>query len=389
MSGNSDSFFKDQTGKGHDASKPFYERKEELKDYAYSFAFVGDTQFLMYRDASQNTTKFTGHIYDWIVQNKDSKKIKYVLGMGDITDRNQEIEWQQAVKYHNQLSDAGIPYAVVPGNHDDYTKYTLYNQYFGNVSAFTDNIDGYYKDGRVENYYMNFEVGSNKYMIMALQYGAPDDVLAWANSVVNMHPDRQVIVITHALFGYQGQWTEADTREQATTSQKHYNNGIDMWNEFISHHENIIITAAGHVDPMDIKHRTDVGKKGNTVHSFLIDPQGLDKATDFKTGMVAMFYFSEDGSKVQVEYISATKTLAAQAADKNADDILYNEKNQFSFEVDIPENAEPVPDYSNVTSVECYVYAKNDTDGYYTSIGSSTTFRKALGKARDALHDKR
>jgi len=387
MNGNSDGFYKDQTGKGHDASKAFFERKEAVEDYAYSFAFVGDTQFLMYRDASQNTTVYTKPIYDWIVQNKDEKKIKYVLGMGDITDRNKDIEWEQAVKYHNQLSDAGIPYAVVPGNHDDYTKYTLYNQYFGALPAFTDNIDGYYEDGRVENYYMNFEVGSTKYMIMALQYGAPDEVLAWANSVVSMHPNRQVIVITHSLLGYEGQWTEADTVEQTTTSIKTLNNGIDMWNEFISLHENIIITACGHIDPTDIKHRTDVGKNGNTVHSFLIDPQGLDKASDFKTGMVAMFYFSEDGSKVQVEYISATKTLAAQAADKNADDILYNEKNQFSFEVDIPENVDPVPDYSNVENVQCYVYAMKDGDEYYTSLGSSTTFRKALGKARDALHD--
>ena len=388
MSGNTDSLFKDQTGNGHDASKPFYERKDALKDYAYSFAFVGDTQFLMYRDASQNTTKFTGPIYDWIVQNKDKKKIAYVLGMGDITDRDQKIEWQQAVKYHNQLSEAGIPYAVVPGNHDDYTYYTLYNEYFGSVSAFTENIDGYYKDGRVENYYMNFEVGSNKYMILALQYGAPKEVLTWANEVVANHPNRQVIVITHALLGYEGQWTEAGTREQASASNKSFKNGIDMWNEFISLHENIIITAAGHVDPTNLKYRTDVGVNGNTVHSFLIDPQGLDKETDFKTGMVAMFYFSEDGKDVQVEYISATKTLAAQSADKNADDILFNEKNQFSFTVDTPKYTDPVPDYSKATGTDpCFVYAMKPDDESYTYLGSSSTFRKALGLARDALHD--
>ena len=45
MTGNSDGFIKDQTGKGHDASKAFFERKEALKDYAYSFAVIGCKRF--------------------------------------------------------------------------------------------------------------------------------------------------------------------------------------------------------------------------------------------------------------------------------------------------------------------------------------------------------
>ncbi len=329
MSGNADGFIKDHTGNGHDASKAFFTRKDALNDYAYSFAFVGDTQFLMYRDASQNTTSYTKPIYDWIVKNKDEKNIQFVFGLGDITDRNEYIEWEKALDYHEMLEDADIPYAIIPGNHDDYTNHVKYNAYFGEVDYFTDRITGYYKDGRVENYYMNFDVGEHKYMVIGLQYGAPDEILAWANKVVAENSDRKVIVITHALFGYEGDWSEADTREQASTSVKTLNNGIDMWNEFISLHENIIITAAGHIDPFDIKHRTDVGVNGNTVNSFLIDPQGLDKGTDFKTGMVAMFYFSEDGSEVQIEYVSATKTLAAQKNDPDAEDILYNERNQF------------------------------------------------------------
>ena len=331
MSGNAGGFIKDQTGNGHDASKAFFTRKEALNDYAYSFAFVGDTQFLMYRDASQNTTSYTKPIYDWIIKNKDEKNIQFVFGLGDITDRNEYIEWEKALDYHEMLENADIPYAIVPGNHDDYTKYVKYNDYFGEVDYFTDRITDYYVEGRVENYAMKFDVGEHKYMVVGLQYGAPDEVLEWANRVVGENSDRKVIVITHALFSYEGEWSEADKREQASTSVKTYNNGIDMWNEFFSLHENIIITAAGHVDPFDIKYRTDVGVNGNTVNSFLIDPQGLDKGTDFKTGMVAMLYFSADGSEVQVEYVSATKTLEAQKSNPDAEDILYNERNQFKF----------------------------------------------------------
>ena len=379
MSGNSDGFIKDQTGNGHDAYKFFFTRKEALKDYAYSFAFVGDTQFLMYRDASLNTTSYTKPIYDWIVQNKDEKNIEFVFGLGDITDRNEYIEWEKALYYHDMLEDAEIPYAIVPGNHDDYTNHVKYNAYFGEIDYFTDRITGYYKDGRVENYYMNFDVGEHKYMVIGLQYGAPDEILAWANKVVAENSDRKVIVITHSLFGYDGNWSEADTREQASTSVKTLNNGIDMWNEFISLHENIIICAAGHIDPMDIKHRTDVGVNGNTVNSFLIDPQGLDKATDFKTGMVAMFYFSEDGSDVQVEYVSATKTLEAQKTNPDADDILYNEKNQFSFSIDATETVSEYTEYGTLP-VSCVaegnkfaIFSKGEFLGGYKTWNSATT----------------
>ena len=116
MSGNADGFIKDQTGNGHDASKAFFTRKEELKDYAYSFAFVGDIQFLISRDASNKTTSYTKPIYDWIVQNKDDKNIQFVFGLGDITDGNNYTEWEKAIDYHAMLENADIPYAVVPGN---------------------------------------------------------------------------------------------------------------------------------------------------------------------------------------------------------------------------------------------------------------------------------
>ena len=347
MSGNSEDTIKDQTGKGHDATKAFYARKTAVADYAYSFAFVGDTQFLVGQDVKNNTTKYSSPIYDWIVANKVSKNIQRVFGLGDVTDADGFAEWELAVKLHEKLSLAGIPYSIVPGNHDDMHNYVKYNGYFGEVAAFTDEIDGYYLEGRVENYYRKFDVGEHKYMVIALQYGAPDEVLTWANKIVGENSDRRVIVITHNLFGYDGTWNEAGKREQSTSSEKnaYFNNGIDIWNDFISLHENIIIAAAGHVDPEHIKHHTYVGVHGNTVNTFLIDPQGLDKATAYDTGMVAMFYFSEDGTDVQVEYISTTKTVAAKASDPAAEDILFHERNQFTFKTDVTASSSTYTEY--------------------------------------------
>ena len=349
MDDNADKLFKDQTGNGHDAKSAFFERKTALKDYAYSFAFIGDTQFLVEKDATEGTSKYAGPIYDWIVQNVDEKNIQRVFGLGDITDDNGKNvnEWEHAIALHEKLENAtnanggkGIPYSIVPGNHDDYASNAdRYNSYFSKVEFFTNTMDGTFSvneegsEGRIENYYSKFEVGEHKYMVVALEYGAKDEVLEWAGKAVAENYDRKVIVITHSLYNAEGEWAQRDTSAQTTTSKNHkdLNNGIEIWNEFISQHSNIIIAAAGHISADVIKAGQSVGVNGNVVNTFLINPQGFDKATGYDTGMVAMFYFSEDGSEVQVEYVSTTKTLRAQANDPTSDDILYHENNLFSF----------------------------------------------------------
>jgi len=324
MPGNTSELIKDQTGNGHDGvyTRVFYEREEPVKEFDYSFAFVGDTQKLVIQDAN-NGTSYSSYIYDWIVANKENKKIQHVFGLGDITDKNYDTEWEIAVKLHEKLEGANIPYGIIPGNHDGTNGYVKYNTYFGSVPYFTDRIDEYYEDGRVENYAMKFEVGSHKYMLVALQYLPPDDVLAWANDVIAANPDRRVIVTTHWFLSSDGTWSDDTTGDT--------NRGKQIWDKLLSQHSNIIMAVGGHVVVNDIKHRTDVGVNGNTVHTFLIDPQGLDPAQSYQTGMVAIFHFSENGSEVQVEYISSYRTLEAQKTDPESEDILYHECNQFSF----------------------------------------------------------
>ena len=340
MSGNNKTFFKDQTGHGHDAYSAFFERKEPVKDYDYSFAFIGDTQFLVERDVNNNTTQYASPIFDWIVENKDEKNIQHVFGLGDITDNNSDAEWEYAATLYEKLGNGGVDYSLVSGNHDDYTTPAAkYNKYFGKVSSFVNSIDGYFEEGHIENFYTKFDVGTHKYLVIGLLYGAKDDVLEWANAVVAQNSDREVIVITHSLFNAAGEWALPDTSAQTTTSRKELNNGIDIWDKFISQHSNIIIAAAGHISGDVIKAGKSVGVNGNVVNTFLINPQGFDMATGYDTGMVAMFYFSDDGSSVQVEYVSTTKTLRAQDYDPDSEDILYSEKNNFSFKIrEVDEN---------------------------------------------------
>ena len=382
MSGNTDRFFKDQTGNGHNAEKAFFER-EDVKDYDYSFAFIGDTQFLVEKDVNSGTTQYASPIYDWIIANKEEKNIQHVFGLGDITDNNSDAEWEYAVTLHEKLGAAGVDYSIIPGNHDDYTTPAAkYNKYFGNVSSFVDSIDGYYQEGHLENFYTKFDVGEHKYMVIGLLYGAKDDVLEWANDVVAANFDREVIVITHSLFDAEGNWALRDTRYQTTTSRKELNNGSEIWDKFISKHSNITMAVAGHISGDIIKAGKSVGDNGNVVNTFLIDPQGFDMATGYDTGMVAMFYFSEDGSEVRVENVSTTKSLRAQASDSNSGDILYHKKNCFTFKIDEVESSATVTEYGALPND---VISSNNfavfTDGAFVS--AHTTWKAATQAAAD------
>ena len=81
--------------------------------FPYSFAIVGDTQYVNY-----NWSDRYDDIYDWIVENKDTKKIKYVMNMGDITENSADAQWERAATEHAKLDAAKIPYSLVRGNHD-------------------------------------------------------------------------------------------------------------------------------------------------------------------------------------------------------------------------------------------------------------------------------
>ena len=336
---NTKTFVKDETGNGYNFVYKFFDNEMQDEDFEYSFAFLGDSQFLIYKDIYEGTTQYTKPIYDWLIKNKDEKNIQYVFGLGDVSDKNMFAEYEYASYLYKTLGENGIRYAVIPGNHDGQTTYINYNSVFSKDSYLADGMNAY-ASGSVANYYKNFEVGGYKYMVMVLEFGAPDKVLEWANGVVAANPDRQVIVLTHGYIGYDGGFlSEQELHSPGRNSA--LNSGEEIWEKFVSLHENIIISACGHIDPYNIKQRHDVGVNGNTVHQFLIDNQGLDKTWSYDTGMIAMFYFSNGGKDVRVEYVSATQSLRAQEKNPDAKDIVFGKENQFSFTLDVPK-AEPI-----------------------------------------------
>lgn len=278
--------------------------KEPARDYAYSFALIGDTQI-----TTAHYPDKLSCIYDWILENKDEKKIKYVFGLGDITDGSTSREWALAKKEIKKLNGI-VPHMHIRGNHDTSDAFISAFPYH----EYADQISGSY-DNSMSYTYHKFQVGKIKYLALNIDVFPSDDALAWANGIIEDHPDYNVIVATHMYMYPDGSWLP---------SVGPNGGGDAIWEKLVKNHENIVMVLAGHVSTNNIVVHKREGVHGNVVTEILVNPQGIE-ATYGPGGFVAMLYFSEDGKNVQTEYISTVH------------DAYFLEENQFSFEVNVIE----------------------------------------------------
>ena len=288
-------------------------------DYAYSFAVVCDTQTVVKKDIANNT-QYLSSIYDWIVSNAESKKIGYVFGLGDITENDTDEEWTYAKEHITKL-DGVVPYLLNRGNSPHDTAKQM-NKYFASHTDYTDTLSGTMTEGDVVNSYTVFTVGGVKYLVLAIDFGPSDAELEWAGGIIEANPDCKVIITTHAYLYTDGTLQDANdgsAPNKTGADDGSSNNGDMMWEKLVKKHSNIIMVLSGHNPTPDIIYNRDTGDHGNTVTSILVDSQNFDAGREGETGMVCMLYFSEDGSRVDVEYISTVREQ------------YYKESNQFSI----------------------------------------------------------
>lgn len=343
------SIISDKSGNGYDMKRRMLwmdETKERVlgKDYAYSFAVIGDTQVIARDEVDGKFDGYFAKIYDYVVTNKESKNIQFVMGLGDITDTfswyadsatHTPKEWELAMANIKKM-DGVVPYSIVRGNHDEvqfFNEYVKYEDY-KNV------LDGSFEENMLNTYQM-LDIGEVKYLIFSLDYGPSDEVLKWASDIIEANPDRNVIITTHAYLFRDG--TTLDDNDECPPSEDPIsigkNDGDDMWDKLIKKHENIVLVMSGH-DPSPTIVKTETqGDNGNVVTQLLIDPQNLDKDLE-PMGMVAMLYFSEDGKNVDVEWYSTIQER------------FYREENVFSMTLDTVDHVEPDDDTDEDNSEE-------------------------------------
>lgn len=299
----------------------YIETGNEPDDYAYSFMLIGDTQIV----TEYHVDEFP-KIYDYVLDNAESKKVAHVFGLGDITNSCKSYEWGLAKENIYRMNGV-VPYSIIRGNHDakdSEDPQRFYDKIFGLGTPYENQFIDYYEGivgGETRNTVHEFSAGELDYLVVALDLLPDDNVLAWANEVVANHPNHNVIVTTHDYL------TDFGKFRYDNTKYGRENNGEDIWNKFIKKHANITMVFCGHVSTDDIAPSVLTGDNGNQVTQFMVNPQSID-AVIGPSGMVANFYFSADGKTISVEWYSTTQKK------------YFKERNNFTVQVNTIERAE-------------------------------------------------
>ena len=280
----------------------FFISKDEVTDYAFSMAIVGDPQKTVYYYPDE-----LHYTYDWIVNNKDAKNIQHVITLGDITEFHGDEEYALIENELKKLENAGIKQSIVRGNHDtpdSFDKHITKEEYGSYLSGSFDNT--------MKNVYQIVNLGNKKYLILTIDYYPEADVVDWAAGIVAANPDCSVIINTHGFL--------EPSMQSINNTQINYLN-----KNLIEKYENIDLVLCGHstcTGDNGPVYKTVTGENGNKIVEMMINPQELERAKLEAFGLVSMFYFGNDGKTITVEWYSTIRQA------------FYMEKYQFTFTIE-------------------------------------------------------
>ena len=244
----------------------------------------------------------------WLRDNVDRFDIRYVVHLGDIVNNNTPLEWERAAAAMSLL-DGVVPYAIVPGNHDygpsgdASTRDTLMNDYFSfETTAALPSFGGAYEDGHLDNTYHLLEVQGRQLILIALEWGPRDEVIEWANQLMDEHPDREGILVTHAyLYNNNRRYDHTDTEHLQYFNPHDYatpgvNDGEELWQKLVRHHR-FIMTLNGHVLGDGVGYLASTTDVGNTCHQMLSNYQFRQLGGE---AYMRLLEFMPDGETVRV-----------------------------------------------------------------------------------------
>ncbi|CAN5522500.1 metallophosphoesterase [soil metagenome] len=312
-------------------SKPYAKRVPltpfDAPPGSWTFALLPDTQYY-----SQKYPEVVQRQAKWLVAHRKSHQIRFVAHEGDLVNNPTDTkQWEHIQKALHVLRDGGMPFSILPGNHDLGTqaggdtngRATLLNDYFDAGDYHNSRAMGLFEPGHLENSWHEFSAPSDKYLLMALEFGPRDEVLAWANGVVTDHPKHKIILVTHAYLFHDSQrdtWALDEARGGRANPKKYplfkqgdMNDGQDIWDKLVSRHPNFLFTFNGHVTGSGVGHLESKGAGGRPVHQILANYQdNSPKAAGTVVpargygggGFLRLVQFHPDGQTVQIRTYS-------------------------------------------------------------------------------------
>ncbi|MDQ8731495.1 metallophosphoesterase [Bradyrhizobium sp. LHD-71] len=274
---------------GHVVSDYF--RVRVAGENAYTIAVLPDTQD--YTDHPELSHIF-GDMTQWLVDNKDSHNIQFMIHVGDITQNNRPGEWDVAEAALRKL-DGKIPYSLLPGNHDqatggtaaDHSSVYLDERFSPEKQKATnpDTFGGVYdqEPDSSRNSYSTFTApDGTKWLVLSMEFGPRDDVIRWAGEVIEGHLDHRVIIASHALTDYAGRHDALGGPLYDEGAGYDYgmgrdpqgaNDGEAVYRELIAKYPNVTMTFSGHIFGDGAETNVSYSQYGNSTFEMLVNYQ--------------------------------------------------------------------------------------------------------------------
>lgn len=356
----------------------------------FTIGVISDTQ--NYDDARANlgyTQPFNNGFFQaqtkYLLENKEKLNVRFVTHVGDVVqngdgstcdyptvyDEPQNEEWLNAQKALDILAASGIPFGLVPGNHDYDNMYhaagtqypplvstpSWWRNYFGSGSKYfhgkpwyggaSDEL-GYISTGaggpanfppagtvcnRGLSSFQFFQGGGKQFLHISLEMEAGDAAIAWAQKIVNTFRGFPTIVTTHSYISPPA-WGDnnppLDPSDPAQYNASSYllgsptgnNGGQDIFNKLIYPNDQIFLVLCGHswtstATVLGVPGvskgeniRIDVNKRGNPVYQVLTDYQGnTTLGSAGGDGWYRFMQFDLESNNIHFYTINAYETL--------------------------------------------------------------------------------
>ncbi|MDO4263964.1 MAG: metallophosphoesterase [Deinococcus sp.] len=242
----------------------------------------------------------------WLARHAAGLNVKLTAHLGDIVDMPlMPYQWDRADQAMRQLENAGVPYSVLPGNHDillsvadDRHRVPGGEEYLRRFSpqraAKNSTFGG--RDATGWNEYHTFRAAGQEFLVLALNWRASAATLDWARRVMREHPSSPTILTTHDLVGYTG-------GELGLTR-----NGEYLWKNLIAGSDQIFLTLNGH-DFSDQVRGARVGRLNAAGH--LVDMVLTDYQNGYQGGQGYLRGIEFDLARGRIEMLTFSPSLAA------------------------------------------------------------------------------
>ena len=122
-----------------------------------------------------------------------------------------------------------------------------------------------------------FAAGGYRFLHFAFEMHAGDQVLAWAERVMNEHSGLPTVVSTHDYLSARGERVPFGTMDLARADPGYNNDAETIWRKFISTNDQIFMVLSGHQPGQAL--RIDRNESGHAVYQILADFQDRGQAS--------------------------------------------------------------------------------------------------------------